>query len=384
MRSKYLLLLCLVISLQLSASDSLITVLLKRVAALQVKQYDAFPAGAFPSYRSYAYNQHVEKADINPFYTGLIVFTLQRLQKDWNPEQQAIVANITRQALPMFSKFESRKHPHIYNFWPTDTVKVFPNGGWLNWFDRKHSLANDLDDTVIMLLAMNSDAATAAYVHDFMQAYINTPQKRIVNTKKYLAGFGAYSTWFGVKMPIDFDVCALSNVLYFVQEYQLKWTAADSASLQVLVHAIDQNDHLNDGAFISPHYEKPAVILYHLARLMSIKPIPLLEERKPLLIQQAKTLLQKSSSSIESIILSTALVKWGEDPESLKQIKVRSLVKDIESTDFSFFNANMATFLPAPWKRGLGASRIGYFSYFCPAYNNVLLLELLTLSRKHR
>lgn len=381
MQSRFLLLILLSVCLRTTASDSLVTALLQRVAALQVKQYDAFPAGAFPSYRAYALNQRIEKADVNPFFTGLIVFTLDKFRHQFNPGQKAIADKIMREALPMFKKFESPNHPHIYNYWPTDTVRVFPNGGWLNWFDKKHALANDLDDTVILLMAMNSDSSIAAYVHNYMQAFVNTPQRPILNTKKHLAGLGAYSTWFGVKMPIDFDICVLSNVLYFVQSYQLKWTQADSATLQVLTHAIDQKDYLTDGAYVSPHYEKPAIFLYHLARLMSVKPIPVLEERKAQLIEQAKTLLDKTHSPMEGILLSTALLRWGQDPASLRTIEIQSLSKDIEDADFSFFIANMASFLPAPWKRIIGNSRIGYFRYYCPAYNYVLLLEYLMLNR---
>lgn len=383
MRFKFLLLLFFSVSQRTKASDSLVTALLQRVAALQVKQYDAFPAGAFPSYRAYAFNQQVEKADINPFFTGLILFTLDQFRDKFNPTQKAIVDQIRQDALPLFKKFESPNHPHIYNYWPTDTVRVFPNGGWLNWFDKKHSLANDLDDTVILLMAMNSDSSIAAYVHNYMQAFINTPQRPILNTKKHLAGFGAYSTWFGVKMPIDFDICVLSNVLYFVQSYQLKWTKVDSATLQLLVHVVDHKDYLTDGAYVSPHYGKPAIFLYHLARLMSVKPIPALEERKHQLVQQARTLLDQTHSTMEAILLSTALLRWGQDPASLRTVQIQSLLKDVEEADFSFFIANMGSFLPAPWKRIISNSRIGYFRYYCPAYNNVLLLEQLMLNNRN-
>ena len=44
----------------------------------------------------------------------------------------------------------------------------------------------------------------------------------------------AYSTWFGKKFPVVFDVSVLCNVLSFIQQNNLQWTKADSASLKQL------------------------------------------------------------------------------------------------------------------------------------------------------
>ncbi|MFT2588466.1 hypothetical protein, partial [Escherichia coli] len=81
------------------------------------------------------------------------VFTLNNIKEDLSPEQHKIADKIINEALPSFNKFQNRKGRDTYNFWPTDTPRIFTNGGWLNWFDKQQSLPDDMDDTVILLMA---------------------------------------------------------------------------------------------------------------------------------------------------------------------------------------------------------------------------------------
>ncbi|AHF17897.1 hypothetical protein [Niabella soli] len=363
------------------ANDTLTSYrLLKRIAALQVKENDIFPAGAFPSYRMYALNKTRWKADINPFFTGLVALTLRTIQSRLTPYQQQMATAIIEKTRPVFNKFLNRTGRISYNFWPTDTVKVFPNGGWLNWMDQTESIPDDLDDTSIILLALDAPPALAKQAHDSMQQYINTRSGKIKNTLKRYRHLPAYSTWYGKKMPIDFDVSVLANVLYMVQRYHLNWTIADSASLRLLENSIKSKAIISRPAYISPHYKRTPVILYHLARLMALKPIPELELYKPLLVKTAKKLLRRSKNTQDQVILSTALLRWGELAANLLNGQCFT-IDPIESDLFSFFIANMTSIAPNPFKSILGATKIGVFYYYCPAYDNLLLLEYAALTQ---
>ncbi|MBV9989469.1 MAG: hypothetical protein JO301_17445 [Chitinophagaceae bacterium] len=365
-------------TLKLTANDSVVMrQLLQRVAQLQPKQGGVFPKGSIPSYRLYALNKDRLKADVNAFFTGLVVFTLKDIKRELPVDQQRIANGIIADALPVFDKFKSRKGRSTYNFWPTDTPRIFPNSGWLNLFDKSQQLPDDLDDTVIMLLAENADSSTAKAVHELMQGYINNPSKKVHNTFKDYRGIGAYSTWFGQKMPVDFDICVLSNVLYFVQAYNLRWTAADSASLVLIEKILADRKHVSAAGYVSPHYSKLPNILYHLSRLMALKPIPSLERFRPQLIEDAKNALLNADTFMDEVILSTALLRWGVDPPALKPRMANSLQELVEEEKFSFFIANMAAMLPDPLKQWMGGAGVGKFYYFAPAYNNVLLLENL-------
>lgn len=370
----------LLLSDNIVAQDSvLMTQLLQRMEQLQAKESSVFPKGMFPSYRMYALNKDRDKADVNNFFTGLIGFTLRDLRPSFNAYQQVIADRIVNNSLPVYPKFENRKGRNTYNFWPTDTPRIFPNGGWLNLFDKPQSLPDDLDDTVIMLLALQAPDSVARKVHALMQAFTNNGVKSVKNTFKDYRNIGAYSTWFGKKMPVDFDVCVLANVLYFVQKYQLEWTAADSASLQLIEKVLSDKKHLTDAAYISPHYGKLPIILYHLSRLMTVKPIPGLEQYRTTLIAQTKEALTSTNDFMEQVILCTSLLRWGVQPPSIKVQQADSLRGLVEDGPFSFFIANMASMLPDPLKQWVSGTGVGKFYYDCDAYNNLLLLEYLVL-----
>ncbi len=361
---------------------TIVTQLLHRIEQLQVKDDGVFPKGVFVSYRTYVFNQDRQKADINPFFTGLIVFTLERIKNQLTPYQQKLVEQISSNAKPSFAKFKNRKGRDTYNFWPTDTAQIFPNSGWMNLFNKKQSLPDDMDDTVIILMALNANKQTASNVHFLMQEYINGAKGEINNTITSINHLPAYSVWFGQKMPIDFDVSVLSNVLYFVQHYELPFTKADSSSIKVIVNVLKENKHLTSASFISPHYGRPEIILYHLSRLMSLKPIQDLENFRPKLIEQTIALQQKPQPFLNQILLSSALLNWSKRPSSLIIQNNQDLTELIEDESFSFFIANMASMLPSQLKKIISASSLGKFKYYCPAFNNVLLLENIVLHQQ--
>lgn len=361
---------------------TIVTQLLQRIDQLQVKESGVFPKGLFPSYRTYALNQDRQKADINPFFTGLIVFTLDRIKDQLTPYQQKLVEQISSNAKPVFTKFKNRKGRDTYNFWPTDTVQIFPNSGWMNIFNKRQSLPDDMDDTVIILMALKANEKTADNIHLLMQEYINGGKGKINNTFSSISNLPAYSVWFGNRMPVDFDISVLSNVLYFVQEYKLPFTKADSSSVQLIVKILEEKKHITAPSFISPHYGSSEIILYHLSRLMALKPIPELEKFKPLLIQQALELQEKQQPFLLQVLLSSTLLNLGIKPSLITIKKKQSLTQIIEDEQFSFFIANMASMLPNQLKKSFTDSKLGIFKYYCPAYNNVLLLENIILHQK--
>ncbi len=365
------------------ANDSIMMVnLLNRIHQLQSSESSVFPKGMFPSYRLYALNKDRQKADINGFYTGLIAFTLEDIKPQLSASQQKQVDKIIDNTLPVYEKFQNRKGRNTYNFWPTDTPQIFPNAGWMNVLDKSQALPDDLDDTIIMLLALQASQSTAKEIHALMQLFANNGQKKIRNTFKDYKNIGAYSTWFGKKMPVDFDVCVLTNILYFVQKYNLVWTAADSASLQLIEKVLTEKKHITDAPYVSPHYSKLPNILYHVSRLMSVKNIPSLEKFKPQLIEETKEALAKSTVFMDDVMLSTSLLRWGIHVTDHKTYTAGSMEELVEDESFSFFIANMASMLPDPLKQWMGGAGVGKFYYFCPAYNNLLLLENLAWRKK--
>ncbi|MBW0163801.1 MAG: hypothetical protein HYI21_15375 [Sediminibacterium sp. Gen4] len=376
----------LLLSVSLIANDSLlISRLLQRIDYLQAKDNAVFPKGSIPSYRMYALNKTRYKADINPFFTGLVAFTLEDIKRDLSPTQQIQANTIIHNTQAVYPIFQNRKNKRdTYNFWPTEHPQIFPHSGWLNLFNKSRSLPDDLDDTVIILMAQKSHDSIAKAIHQLMQRYTNNENKKVTNTFPEYQKIGAYSTWFGEKMPVDFDISVLSNVLYFVQFYNLKWTAADSASLYLIEDMIKTNKHVQFANYVSPHYATLPNILYHVSRLMSLQPIPSLEKLKPQLIEDTKKALASATTFMDQVILSTSLLRWGVEPPKIIIDETKSLIDLIEDEQFYFFIASMASMLPDPWKKRVTNMGVGTFYYYCPAYNNLLLLENLIWQKRRR
>jgi hypothetical protein len=341
----------------------------------QVKESSVFPAGSFPSWRRYALNGRVEKADVNPFFTGLIDFTLLNIHQYFNPDQQQQIEKIRKGCQQIYPKFANRRGRPTYNFWPTDTPRIFPNGGWLNWFDRQQALPDDADDTVILLLAQQANDSSASKVHRLLRDFANGQQQTINNTYKEFQDLPAYSTWFGKKMPVDFDVCVLTNILYFVLKYRLPWNDADSASLYLIDQLIAKDLYLTDPAFVSPHYQRVPVILYHFSRLMQLQPLPLLEKHKDKLVKETIDRLSKTTDYLDAVLLHTALLRWNIRYENSRTVDFDRWSAQIREGPFSFFVANMSSMLPGSLKSSLDKAALGKFYYNCPAYHFALVLE---------
>lgn len=381
----YVIVLFLMSSLGLAAKDSLIiSRLLHRISALQVTNDGIFPKGSIPSYRMYALNQHRYKADINPFFTALTGFTLRYLKNDFAPEQKILVDSIIEKTMDVYPLFSNKKNVgSIYNFWSTDKRILFPHSGFLNLFSKSQSLPDDCDDTVMILMAQGCSDSIAQSVHQIMQRFANNKGRKITNTFPEYQQIGAYSTWLGYKMPVDFDICVLSNVLYFVQHYNLEWSAADSASLYLIEDMIKNRKHRMFTNYVSPHYATLPNILYHISRLMAVKPIPSLEKLKPQLIEDAKRELASAHTFMDKVILSTTLLRWNVIPPDIIEEKTTNLIDLIEDEQFYFFIANMASFLPNTLKRGITNLKVGTFYYYAPGFNHVLFIENL-IWRKRR
>ena len=350
--------------------------LLTKIQALQ-QNNTGFPPGIFPSTRVYAYNKNNIKNDPNVFFTGLIVLTLKKYQKHCTPFQQSIINQIAKDALSQVGLFKNKQGRDTYNFWRTDAPQIFPNAGWLNKFDKSQSLPDDFDDTVILLWAQEVTRERAAAIHDTMQLFANTKGKTVKNTFTAFETLPAYSTWFGKKMPIDFDMAVLCNVLSFVNAYDLKWTESDSASLQLITTAIQNNWHMRKTNFIAPHYAKPAIILYHIARLLNTgnqQNLEALMTLKPSLLHSADSLLTNTKDPLETVLLQSARFQFGGITNDVQAAQAFD-VAAIEQSTYPFFIANMASMLPNPVKRPLSKLAFAKFEYRCPAYNLALLWE---------
>jgi hypothetical protein len=361
-----------------SFSDSAtISMLVRKIADMQVVKHKNYLPGLFPSYREYHFRRGNLKDDDNIFFTGLILLTLREVQPYLDKSSQAICDTIFQRASTTYAAFQNRSGRSTYNFWQTAPPRIFPNAGWLNILNKTQSLPDDMDDTAILLMAMNAPDSTVKKVHQLMQAYTNKNYKRHKTNFSPFAGIQAYSTWFGNRVPAQLDICVLANILHMVHKYRLPYTKADSASLRLLVSVVQDKQYLAKPHIVSPHYYRTPIVLYHLARLMQGQNIPALEVYKNDLIEAAKEQYLAANDLTDKIILSTALLKWNATLPLTTQG-----IYDEDDTEFVFFVAGMFSILPHPFFKFVDKIKIAKFYYYCPAYNTALLLESLVWQRR--
>ncbi len=363
----------------LAQDTVLIHLLVQRIAAQQVKEDGFFMKGIFRSYISNDATFNAHKKDNNIFYNGLVSLTLKHIYAYLPVQDKLSCDSIFTGQKSLFAQFKNKKGRDTYNFWRTDSAFVFPYTAWIHLLKKNSDLPDDMDDTVLSLLALAADSTTASEVHSLMQWYVNSDTNRVRILLKQYGNIPAYSTWFGKNFPVVFDICVMSNVLSFVQSYNLEWTKADSASLQFIIRILNNNDHILHPGEVAPYYGKTSIILYHLARLMSIKPIPELEALKTKLVADAVNEFANTDNMLEKIILCSAVYKWGYIPPPVPSLSYVDLENKIEKNDLPFFIGNIPSYLQDVQKDFLLKNKLGLFYHYCPAYNDALLLEYLVL-----
>jgi hypothetical protein len=350
--------------------------ILQHIRYQQLNHGHEFETGGFPNYRIYQ-PRGIPKADNNSFFTSVILLTLRDNYPELPVSAQLIADSIFSSALPSYNAFRNQKGRGTYNFWSTNPPKIFPEGGILNLFDKSKALPDDMDCTSTALWALNVPDSTNQRIKKLMQLYTNRPGKELLNTFPEIAGYAAYSTWFGVKVPVEFDVVVMCNVLSWTGRAGLKLTAADTATIHLLTRVIKDRLYLKDPFKASPNYATVPIILYHYSRMMEKIKIPELEALKPEMIKEAKSQFYSSASTVEKILISTTLKRWGVEPPEPIILNESTFIEDIANDPFVFFLANMGLAYPDGWLNKLATSKFGRFDYFCPAYNLTLLLENL-------
>ena len=358
-----------------SQDSSFVHQLLQRIKFLQKQNNN------FPTYITNKKQFAASNKDDNIFYASLISFTLLKHATLLSSTDRLLIDSIQIKINRLYPHFQNQKERLSYNFWRTDTTIVFPYTWWIRLFKNNTSLPDDMDDTVLSLMAQDADSTRAAEAHAIMQEYVNKTGETKTIDKKYRS-YKAYSVWYGKHFPPVFDVCVLSNILCFVQQYHLQWTAADSASLKVIVQSIINKDYINKPLFVSPYYGNTSLILYHIARLMSFANIPQLEALRTKLVTTIAVQLANSNDLLEKVILSSSLMKLGYTPPSLSLPNYSEAIHQIEMGSFPFFIGNIPSYFSPVYKRIFYAKGWLLFYHYCPAYNDALLLEYMML-KKH-
>jgi len=355
----------------------LVHALLRQLDSMQFKQDEGeFYKGMFKGYRECGGAPHNYQPDNNVFFTAVAAFGLRNMLPNLKGADKQIADSIIKRAMACYPLFKNKYGYPYYGFWPTHSI-IMPHTFIFKYLKQVFGQGEDADDTVMILMASDTDDSTAMVLKKRLVALSNiTRGKRIISTYKKYRNIPAYSTWLGDRMTPDFDFAVHCNILYFVLSNKLQLVKEDSATIQLLAEMVKNREYMKAPLFLSPYYVKSSVLLYHITRLMGAFTVPELEPYRQQLATDIRSLLPNSYNIMDQIILRTSLLRLGEDEPELD---LKSIAEFDESNqkNFVFFQARAAFPYPTPLKKVFLHWSYIYYYFYCPAYNKMLWLEYL-------
>jgi hypothetical protein len=349
-----------------SKTDSL----LLEISRLQIKGKSFYDKGQFPVQRG----KHKRVEDNTVFFSALISLTLQNVAKDMDSIAKKRVDTICNQIRLNYISYQNRSGNKTFNFWKTTPPDFFPHSKLLSHFSI-FNIPDDADCTSIIYLTDTSLRNHSAWLQNKLAMHSNLSALKIKNTNPSYQHFRAYSTWFGKKMPIEFDICVQSNALFLIYKNQLPLTVQDQETLALLHAQIVSGEYLKQAYYCSPSYKRPAIVLYHLARLLGNNRIPLLEDCREIIRKDIEWELKKASIFMDKIVLSTALLRMKGTPPPLNLNEVTIDLLD----NYVFFRANLFSSYARPFLKFISKTNWFDCKFYCRAYCLSLLLEYETM-----
>lgn len=347
--------------------------LINGIALLQSKGDAYFSDGLFPSFRQNKYLNY-SRRDNNIFYSASIIFILNELQGKLPSRLNAIIEQISKKVVDNYPNFQNKDGLKTYNFWQTKPSKHFSNGYVFHRFDH-FRIPDDIDDTALIYLTNPHSLEEVEWLKAKLKVHANLANRKIKNTPKHYRHLKVYSTWFGKNMPIEFDVCALCNLMCLFEKYQFPYNENDIDTYQFLREVILRNEFVQYPFKISHNYASSAIIIYHYARLIGTYEPSALDGCKELLIERAVHLLAKTANEMEQIILETSLLKLTKSDHLLVQ-KYRKREK---YSPFRYFIAGLLSSYENPFLYFFASFAFTQMSWHCDAHELALRVENLVL-----
>lgn len=343
--------------------------LIQKIASLQDSaDQKYFPEGIFESYRSNQFWRYY-RPDTNVFFTAITVFTLNNIKDKLSPKSQLLVEKITQKAQKAYPLFKNKEGLNTYNFFQTNPSQHFPHGNILHRFNY-FKIPDDIDDTALIYLTTQQPQEEANWLKNKLIQHSNLYKKQVKNTFPEYKNLKAYSTWFGKNMYIEFDICALSNMLYCLLSYNLELDKHGQDSVQYIQQTILSNQYIEQPFRVAHQYARTPLIMYHVMRLMNKFHIPALEICREKLEYDILYYLKKDDLGFWDKILLEIVAPPAPKGEAFSS----KLKSDINALSGVLLNSK------APPSGGGGHF---FIAGFLTAYENPLLYKLASSSLFH-
>lgn len=353
--------------------------LIQKIAHLQDsadRRY--FPEGIFESYRSNHFWRY-HRPDTNVFFTAITVFTLNNIKEKLSPESQKLINQITEKAIKSYELFKNKDGLNTYNFFQTNPSQHFPHGNILHRF-KYFKIPDDIDDTAMIYLTKPHSQEEIKWLKDKLIQHSNGYSQTIKNTFPAYRNLKAYSTWFGKNMYIEFDVCALSNMIYCLLEYGLELDQYGQDSVTYIQQVILSNQYITQPFRVAHQYARTPLIMYHVARLINKFHIPELEIIREKLEDDILYYLKKEDlTGMDKVILETSLFRLSGIRVTHTVLKLTPL--SLNNADSPFFIAGFLTAYENSLLYQLASFPLFHIQWTCEAHGLALLAERLAISK---
>ncbi|WP_337041673.1 hypothetical protein [Emticicia sp. 17c] len=373
------------------SENDIITAIIQRIALLQSRGDSYFPEGMFASYRQNKYLRY-KRPDTNIFFTASIVFVLNQLKPYLAADVNSIIDGMIAKAVQNYGAFQNKDGLKTYNFWQTSkdgrVSRHFPNGYIFRHLEH-FRLPDDIDDTALIYLTTNPQADELHWLKQKLLQHANLSagpqqQRQVRNTLKPYRKLKVYSTWFGKNMPIEFDACALCNLMYLIEYYHLPHNEYDTDTYQFLGGIIERQELITHSFQVSHNYATAPLIIYHLARLLGKFNNTPLETYRERLIALALQCLQKEQTEMNKIMLETAIFKLYNNNTLAYLTTVARLAEEnkrsqlpAEDDNFCYFLGPLLSSYENPVLQFFAPMKITQMDWKCEAHEWTLLLENL-------
>ncbi len=333
-----------------------------------------FNKGIIPSYRKNPFlNKHIP--DDNIFFSASLLYILKSLEQHFNPKEKDILSEIYSDIVRNFKYHTNKPERNSYNFWRKEPHKHFPNGNLFNKLN-KFILPDDIDTTSLIQLAQTFNYKKAIKTKQSICNHANLENKQITNGHKSLRNLRAYSTWFGINMPIEFDLCVLSNLFLWIHRYNFELNKYDNESLKLIERSISESLYFRSAFLSAPEYPKASIILYHLSRLLCTTNY--LKQYQNKLISDITQLYNTTKDQFEILLLSSSLMKLKALPDT-NTVKKISLNPEILNR--WWFTAGFLSSSSNPIVNKIAPYSIFHYRFYSPAFNLALFLENKLLTK---
>ena len=342
--------------------------LLEKLSSIQEESFQDLK-GLFPSQRSHPFGY--KREDYSAYFTATLYHSLARLIPYLSENEKEILENIRQKACFGVSPFQNKQGLPRYNFWQTNPGRHFPNGYLLGRWDYFRP-PDDVDDSVMIYQLQNRNKEDAFWLKQHIDSYANGSKKWIKNTPDSYKKLKAHCTFFCKDMPLGFDACVISNVLYFNYLFQFPPTENDLASVFYLRQMLERKDHILRPEKVAPYYPHSSIIFYHLAKLMNNFQIPELEKFRVEIKNQMAEVLQKPLFKTERTMLENA---WMWLFKSLPPV----YISENRKGKFYFFVLPLTLEFEGWIPQFLAHQRISHLQFHCEALEIAFEIENLTL-----